>query len=60
LALDGGEWSVSCLRQFTLGKDSINTDLEETEWEIMDQIQLAQCGDQWLALANVIMKLQIP
>jgi hypothetical protein len=60
LALDGSEWPVSCLRQFTLGKDSINTDLEEIEWEIMDQIQLAQYGDQWLDLVNVIRKLQIP
>jgi hypothetical protein len=35
-------------------------DLGETEWEAMDWIELAQDRDQWRALVNTVMNLQVP
>jgi hypothetical protein len=35
-------------------------DCKEMGWEGMDWIYLAQDGDQWLALKNVVMNLQVP
>jgi hypothetical protein len=35
-------------------------DVTETVWEGMDWIYLAQDRDQWWALLNMVMNLQIP
>jgi hypothetical protein len=40
--------------------DNIMMDLRETGWDYMDCINLAQDGDQWKALANMVMNLRIP
>jgi hypothetical protein len=40
--------------------DNIKMDLNEMEWEEMDCIHLAQDGDKWWALVNMVMKFQIP
>jgi hypothetical protein len=40
--------------------DSIKMDLRETGWNGMDWINLAQDRDQWRALANAVMNLQVP
>jgi hypothetical protein len=40
--------------------DNIKIDLREIGWGGMDWIELAQDRDQWRALVNTIMKLQIP
>ena len=34
-------------------------DLEEVEWQGMDWIDLAQDGDRWWVLANVVMNLWV-
>jgi hypothetical protein len=41
-------------------KDSIKMDLREMEWGGMDWIHLAQDRDQWQALVNIVMNLQVP
>jgi hypothetical protein len=35
-------------------------DLREIEWGGMDWIRLAQDRDQWRALVNMVMNLQVP
>jgi hypothetical protein len=35
-------------------------DLKEIGWEGVDWIYMAQDTDQWQALVNVVMKLQVP
>jgi hypothetical protein len=35
-------------------------DLRETEWGGMDWIDLAQDRDQWRAVVNMVMNLQVP
>jgi hypothetical protein len=37
--------------------DNIKMDLRETGWVGMDWIDLAQDGDQWRALVNMVMNL---
>jgi len=34
--------------------------LSETRWEGIDWIHLAQDGDQWQAVVNMAMNLQVP
>jgi hypothetical protein len=38
----------------------IKLDLREAGWNGMDWIDLAQDGDQWGALVNMVMSLQVP
>jgi hypothetical protein len=40
--------------------DNIKTDLRETGWGGMDWIDLARDRDQWRALVNTVMNLQVP
>jgi hypothetical protein len=40
--------------------DNIKMDLRETEWDGMEWIDLAQNRDQWRALVNKLMNLQVP
>jgi hypothetical protein len=40
--------------------DNINMDLSETGWDGFDWIDLAQDIDQWRALVNTVMNLQVP
>jgi hypothetical protein len=39
--------------------DNIKIDLRETGWDGMDWIDLAQDSDQWRALVNMVMNLQV-
>jgi hypothetical protein len=41
-------------------EDDIKTDLREIGWGGMDWIHLAQNRDQWRALVNMKMNLQVP
>ena len=41
-------------------KDNIKTDLQEVGWGGMDWIAVAQNRDNWQALVNAIMNLQVP
>jgi hypothetical protein len=41
-------------------EDNIRMDLREIGWIGMDWIDLAQDRDQWRALVNTIMNLQVP
>jgi hypothetical protein len=40
--------------------DNINMDVREIGWGGMDWIDLAQDGDQWRALVNMVMNLWVP
>jgi hypothetical protein len=40
--------------------DNIKMDLREIEWDGMDWIDLAQDRDQWRALVNAQMNVQVP
>jgi hypothetical protein len=40
--------------------DNIKMDLREIGWDGMDWIDLAQDMDQWKALVNAVMNLQVP
>jgi hypothetical protein len=40
--------------------DNIEMDLREVEWDDMDWINVAQDRDQWRALVNMVMNLQVP
>jgi len=35
-------------------------DLRESGWECEDWMHLAEDGDQWQALVNMVMNLQVP
>jgi hypothetical protein len=39
---------------------NIKMDLRETGWDSMDWIYLAEDGDQWRALVNMVMNPQVP
>jgi hypothetical protein len=39
---------------------NIKIDLREIGWDGMDWIDLAQDGDQWRALVNMLMNLHVP
>jgi hypothetical protein len=41
-------------------EDNIKMDLREIGWGGMDWIDLAQDRDQWRALVNTVMNLQVP
>jgi hypothetical protein len=41
-------------------EDNIKMDLRELVWGCMDWIDLAQDRDQWRALVNLVMNLQVP
>jgi hypothetical protein len=41
-------------------EDNIRMDLREIGWGVMDWIDLAQDKDQWRALLNAVMNLQVP
>jgi len=41
-------------------EDNIVIDLRETEWEVVDWINLALARDKWRAVVNTEMELQIP
>jgi hypothetical protein len=41
-------------------EDTIKMNLREIRWGSMDWIDLAQNRNQWRALVNMVMKLQIP
>jgi hypothetical protein len=40
--------------------DNIKMDLRKIGWGGMDRIDLAQDRDQWRALVNTVMNLQVP
>ena len=40
-------------------ENNIKIDLQEVGWRNMDWIDLAQDGDKWQELANVVMTLQV-
>jgi hypothetical protein len=40
--------------------DNIRKDLEETGWDGMDWIDVAQDRDQWTALVNTVMNFRVP
>jgi hypothetical protein len=40
--------------------DNTEMDLRETGWDNMDWIDLVQDRDQWRALVNMVMDLQVP
>jgi hypothetical protein len=40
--------------------DNIKIDLREIVWDGVDWIDLAQDRDQWRALVNTVMNLQLP
>jgi hypothetical protein len=40
-------------------EDNIRMGLGETGWEGLDWIHLAQDSDQWLAVVNTVMNLQV-
>jgi hypothetical protein len=40
--------------------DDIKMDLREIGWDGMDWIDLAQDRDQWRALVNTVINLQVP
>jgi hypothetical protein len=40
--------------------DNIKMDLTEIGWGDMDWIDLAQDGDQWRAIVNMVMNLRVP
>jgi hypothetical protein len=40
--------------------DNIKMDIRGIEWDDMDCIDLAQDGNQWRALVNTVMNLQVP
>jgi hypothetical protein len=40
--------------------DNIKMNLREIEWCSMDWVYLAQDRDQWRALVNWVMNLQVP
>jgi hypothetical protein len=39
--------------------DNITLDLRKTGWDGMDWIDLVQDGDQWGALVNTVMNLEV-
>jgi hypothetical protein len=41
-------------------KDNIRMDLTKIGWEGMDWIHLDQDRDQWQALVNTVMNIQVP
>jgi hypothetical protein len=40
--------------------ENIKMDLREIRWDVIDWINLAQDRDQWRALVNTEMNLQVP
>jgi hypothetical protein len=40
--------------------DNIEMDLREIGWDGMEWIELAQDGNQWRALVNMVMNLRVP
>jgi hypothetical protein len=40
--------------------DNIKMDLKEMGWDGMDWIDLAQDREEWRALVNTVMNLQVP
>jgi hypothetical protein len=40
--------------------DNIKTDLRETGWDGVDWIDMNQDRDQWRALVNMVLNLQVP
>jgi hypothetical protein len=40
--------------------DNIKIDRSEIGWDNMDWIDLVQDGDQWMAIANTVLKLRVP
>jgi hypothetical protein len=40
--------------------NNIKMDRREMEWDRMDWIDVAQDRDQWRALVNTVMNLQVP
>jgi hypothetical protein len=40
--------------------NNIKMDLRVIGWDCMDRIDLAQDRDQWRALLNMVMNLQVP
>jgi hypothetical protein len=40
--------------------DNVKMDVRDIEWDGMDWIDLAQDRDQWRALVNTVMNLQVP
>jgi hypothetical protein len=44
----------------TLWVNNIKMDLGEIEWVGMNWIYLARDTDQWMALVNIVINLQVP
>jgi hypothetical protein len=41
-------------------EENIRMDLRAVRWEVVDWIHLAQDRDQWQALMNMVMNIQVP
>jgi hypothetical protein len=41
-------------------EDNIKMDLQVVEWRCMDWIELAQDGDRWWGLVNLVMNVWVP
>jgi hypothetical protein len=41
-------------------EDNVRIDLREIGWKVVDWIHLAHDRNQWQALANMVMNLQVP
>jgi hypothetical protein len=54
------EWMRPLIRPRNRLEDNIKMDLREVRFGDVDQIHLAQNRDQWLALENMVMNLQVP
>jgi len=48
-------WKTRCRWE-----DNITTDLREIGWEGVVWILVAQVGDQWHGLVNVVMNIEVP
>jgi hypothetical protein len=39
---------------------NVKMDLREIGWDVMDWIDMAQDGDQWRAVVNMVLNLGVP
>jgi hypothetical protein len=53
------EWKRQLGRTRNRWEDNIRIDLREGGWQVVDWIHLAQDRDQWRALVNTVMNLQL-
>jgi hypothetical protein len=54
------EWKKPLLRPWDRWEYNIRMDLREIEWEGVDWMHLAQLRDQWQALVDMVLNLDVP